>query len=298
MSELTLFKSGALLPDYLRGEPDELTKRLAGGSSGKSISTEGGVFRMIVGGDEIAKNEDRAMNIVIVNAAQNVARAYYEGTYVKGESSSPVCASGDGKTPDASIAEPQSSSCATCKKNIAGSGKGDSRACRFNQRFAVLLENDLSGNVYRLQLPATSLFGKAVGDKMPLQAYAKFLAGHGVPMSGVVTEARFDTSESVAVLKFRAIRPLTQPELATARAQGASDDATQAIEFKLAPPKDAPSLPATFAKAPAKAAPAVEEEDEAPAAKEPVKRASKKAEPVATPKDVNAVLDAWGADDE
>jgi hypothetical protein len=300
MSELTLFKSGALLPDYLRSEPDELTKRLAGGSSGKSISTEGGVFRMIVGGDEIAKNEDRAMNIVIVNAAQHVARAYYEGTYVKGESNGPVCASGDGKTPDASIAEPQSSSCATCPKNIAGSGQNNSRACRFNQRFAVLLENDLSGNVYRLQLPATSLFGKAVGDKMPLQAYAKFLAGHGVPMSGVVTEARFDTSESVAVLKFRAVRPLTQAELATARAQGASEDATQAIEFKLAPPKEAPSLPATFAKAPAKAAPApaeVDEADEAPA-KEPVKRASKKAEPVAAPKDVKDVLDAWGSDDE
>jgi hypothetical protein len=297
MSELTLFKSGALLPDYLRSEPDELTKRLAGGSSGKSISTEGGVFRMIVGGDEIAKNEDRAMNVVIVNAAQNVARAYYEGEYVKGESNGPICASGDGKTPDASIAEPQSSSCATCKNNIAGSGKGDSRACRFNQRFAVLLENDLSGNVYRLQLPATSLFGKADGDKMPLQAYAKFLAGHGVPMSGVVTEARFDTSASVAVLKFRAVRPLTQTELATARAQGASDDATQAIEFKLAPPKDAPSLPATFAKAPAKPAPAAEEAEDIPV-KEPVKRASKKPEPVAAPKDVADVLDAWGADDE
>jgi hypothetical protein len=297
MTELTLFKSGASLPDYLRSEPDELTKRLAGGSSGKSISTEGGVFRMIVGGDEIAKNEDRAMNIVIVNAAQHVARAYYEGEYVKGEASPPLCASGDGKTPDASIAEPQSSSCATCKNNIAGSGKGDSRACRFNQRFAVLLENDLAGNVYRLQLPATSLFGKADGDKMPLQAYAKFLAGHGVPMSGVVTEARFDTSASVAVLKFRAVRPLTQPELATARAQGASDDAAQAIEFKLAPPKEAPSLPATFAKAPAKATSAAETVEDVPA-KEPVKRASKKTEPVAAPKDVADVLDAWGADDE
>lgn len=300
MSELTLFKSGALLPDYLRSEPDDLTKRLAGGSSGKSISTEGGVFRMIVGGDEIAKNEDRAMNIVIVNAAQHVARAYYEGEYVKGAANGPVCASGDGKTPDASIATPQSSSCATCEKNIAGSGKNGARACRFNQRFAVLLENDLSGNVYRLQLPATSLFGKAVGDKMPLQAYAKFLAGHGVPMSGVVTEARFDTSESVAVLKFRAVRPLTQAELATARAQGASDDASQAIEFKLAPPKDAPSLPATFAKTPATAAPApaAEVEADAPPAAEPVKRASKKAEPVAAPKDVKDVLDAWGSDDE
>jgi len=97
MSELALFKSGAVLPDYLRSEPDEMTKRLAGSNTGKSISTEGGVFRMIVGGEEIAKNEDRAMNIVIVNAAQNVARSYFDGEYVKGESSGPACASGDGK---------------------------------------------------------------------------------------------------------------------------------------------------------------------------------------------------------
>jgi hypothetical protein len=296
MSELTLFKSGATLPDYLRGEPDELTKRLAGGASMKTISTEGGVFRMMVGGDEVAKNEERWMNVVIVSAAQNVARAYYEGTYVKGESNGPVCASGDGKTPDASIAEPQSSSCATCPKNIAGSGLNGSRACRFNRRFAVLLENDLSGNVYRLQLPATSLFGKAEGDKMPLQAYAKFLAGHGVPMSGIVTEARFDTSAAVAVLKFRAVRPLTQPELAIARAQGASEDALQAIEFTLAPPKETPALPIAFAKPAAKAAP-TEAEPEATAS-EPVKRASKKPDPIATPKALEEALDAWGADDE
>jgi hypothetical protein len=145
--------------------------------------------------------------------------------------------------------------------------------------------------VYRLQLPATSLFGKPEGDKMPLQAYAKFLAGHGVPMSGIVTEARFDTSVSVPVLKFRAVRPLTREELNVARAQGASEDAAQAIEFKLAPPKEVPALPPAFAKA--EAAP---EADEAPP---PVKRATKKPEVVAAPaKDVAAVLDDWGSDDE
>ena len=84
MSELTLFKSGASLPDYLRADPDEFTKRLAGGSTGKTISIKGGVWRMIVGGEEIAKNEDRAMNLVVVNAAPAVARTYYEGVYEEG----------------------------------------------------------------------------------------------------------------------------------------------------------------------------------------------------------------------
>ncbi len=103
MSELTLFKSGASLPDYLRADPDEFTKRLAGGSAGKSISIKGGVWRMIVGGEEIAKNEDRAMNVVVVNAAPAVSRTYYEGAYEEGAVTSPACFSADGKFPDAAI---------------------------------------------------------------------------------------------------------------------------------------------------------------------------------------------------
>ncbi len=38
MSEMTLFKSGSALPDYLRGVSDDFTKSLAGGSGGKTIS--------------------------------------------------------------------------------------------------------------------------------------------------------------------------------------------------------------------------------------------------------------------
>jgi hypothetical protein len=289
MSEMTLFKSGAVLPDYLRGGADEFTKRLAGGTSGKTISIKGGVWRMMSGGEEVARNEERAMNFVVVNAASDVARTFYEDTYEEGKESTPTCFSADGKTPDASIVKPQASACMNCPQNIAGSGQGTTRACRYSQRFAVVLEGDISGNVYRLQLPAKSLFGKAEGEKMPLQAYAKFLAGHGVPMSGVVTEARFDTSEAVPVLKFRAVRPLTREELTNAQAQGRSEDAAQAVEFKLVVKEStpAPALPPAF-----KAAP------EAPAAAEPTKRATKKPDaPVAT-KDVSAILDEWGTDDD
>jgi len=294
MSEIALFKSGAVLPDYLRTE-DEFTKRLAGGaSSGKSISIKGGVWRMMSGGEEIARNEERSMNFVVVNAAPNVARTYYEGVYEEGKESTPACWSADGKLPDSSIKTPQAISCATCTQNIAGSGQGNSRACRFSQRFAVVLEGDIGGNVYRLQLPAKSIFGKAEGEKMPLQAYAKFLAGHGVPMSGVVTEARFDTAESVPVLKFRAVRPLSREELASARAQGATEDAVQAVEFKLVTKDAAPLLPLPSAFKETQAA------TPAPAAAaEPTKRSSKKPEAPVTPtKDVTAILDEWGTDDD
>lgn len=296
MSEMTLFKSGSALPDYLRNQEDDFTKRLAGGSQGKSISIDGGVWRMIVGGEEIAKNEDRAMNFVVVNASPNVARSFYKGVYVKGQSTAPDCFSADGKTPDASVKSPQSSACATCPQNIEGSGQGKSRACRFFVRTAVVLEGDISGNVYRLQLPSKSYFGKPEGDKMPFQAYARFLAGHNIPMSGVVTEARFDTSESVPVLTFKAVRPLTKAEYEEARAQGKSQDALKAIEVKFAEIKKEamPALPPSFKDV---EVPKAEPKAEPEAVAEPVKRETKKAEPV-TPKSVDAVLAQWGSDDD
>lgn len=298
MTELTLFKTGAALPDYLREVADDFTKSIAGTSGGKTISIKGGVFRMIVGGEEIAKNEDRGMNLVFVNAAPHVGRTYYAGTYEEGQVTSPACWSADGKTPDAAVERPQSSACATCPQNVKGSGQGDTRACRFSRRFAVVLEGDISGNVYRLQLPATSLFGEPKGERMPMNAYAKFLSGHQVPISGIVTEARFDTEAAVPVLKFRAVRPLTREEVAVSRAQGASEDALQAIEMKFAPPASAsapattlPALPAAFKEQVKEAA-----EPAAPAV-EPVKRANKRSEPAA-PKSIEQIMGDWAGDDD
>jgi hypothetical protein len=144
-----------------------------------------------------------------------------------------------------------------------------------------------------LQLPSKSVFGKPEGDKSPFQAYAKFLSGHSIPMSGVVTEARFDTSESVPVLTFKAVRPLTKEEFETSKRQGKSEDALRAIEVKFADTKrgSVAPLPAAF-NTPDVPKVATEEP-----MTEPVKRESKKVEPV-TPKSVDAVLAQWGSDDE
>lgn len=293
-NDLTLFKSGNALPDYLR-EGDDFTKAVAGAQGGRMISIEGGVWRMIVGGEEVARNEDRAMNFVVVNAARSVGRVFYEGTYVKGQASSPACYSEDGKAPAPDVEKPQSSACMTCPQNVAGSGQGDSRACRFVQRIAVVLEGDMGGTVYRLQLPAKSIFGKPEGGKMPFQAYARFLAGHGAPMSGVVTEARFDTSQAVPVLKFSAVRPLTREEVVVSRTQGATEDATEAIRLFYAPPKrgNASAAPALFAPA------AAEPPAAAPVATpEPTKRPSTPKAAAPVEKDVEKLMQEWGTDDE
>ena len=303
MSEMTLFKSGSVIPDYLREASDATTKDIAGSSGGKQISIKGGVWRMVVGGEEVAKNEDRAMNIVVISAGKGVSRTFYADKYEEGKDIKPACWSAEGVVPNEEVPNPQGKTCATCPQNIEGSGDGKSRACRYSKRLAVALENDIAGNIYRLSVPAKSYFGKADGDKMPLQAYGKFLSGHGIPITGVVTEARFDTAEAVPVLKFRAVRPLAREEWEAAKAQSLTEDAQQAVEFKMVPSKadgKQAALPAAFKDAdiPAKeAAPAKVAAEEVA---EPVKRPSKAkadVEPAAS-KNVADILNDWATDDD
>ena len=290
MSNISLFKSGSVIPDYLRDGSDEATKAIAGSSGGKSISIKGGVCRMIVGGEEVARNEDRAMNFVVVASGKGVTRTFYAEQYQEGKDIKPSCWSAEGLVPNEEVPSPQAKRCDQCPQNVEGSGDGKSRACRYSKRLAVTLENDISGNVYRLSVPAKSYFGRADGEKMSLQAYGKFLSGHGIPITGVVTEARFDTGEAVPVMKFRAVRPLSQTEWETAKAQSGTEDSRQATDFKMVV-KDSnpPALPQTFQEAPVVA-------DEV-ATEEPVKRAKAKVA-VEAPKSVDSILDEWATDDE
>lgn len=299
MSEMTLFsKGGNTLPAHLKNlELDATTKALmggSGGSGGKRISIRGNVFRMMVDGKEIAQNEDRAMNIIIAAANPNVSRTFYAGTYQEGQAMAPTCWSNDGITPDIKAEQPQASKCASCQQNIKGSGQGESRACRFSQRLAVLLENDIRGDVYQLTLPAQSIFGAAENGKMPLQSYAKFLGGHGLPVTAVVTEMRFDTASATPRLTFKAVRPLEAEELELAQAKGQSSEARAAIAAtaaqmdgvrtmgEMTKEEDAPAYEKIASKAVKVQAEAVEE------TAEPTKRTKK-----AAPKDVADILDDW-----
>ena len=297
MSDLALFSQGGnTLPAHLRNlELDATTKALmGGGGTGKRISIRGGVFRMIVVGKEVAQNDERAMNVVVVRSAEKTSRSYYAGTYVEGQNAAPACYSNDGVTPAADSKNKQSPNCANCPQNIKGSGQGDSRACRFSHRLAVVLENNLEGDVYQLTLPAQSIFGTGDNGKMPLQQYAKFLGGHGIPVTAVVTEMRFDTASATPKLTFRAMRPLSVEEMATAKSQGDTPDALNAVTMTVTQ-MDGETKPtgSPFAEAPAPAAKAKAEP--ADAVDEPVKRTSSKKAEV---KDVSSVLDEWADDAE
>lgn len=330
MSNIQLFQSGAQLPAHLkRGELSEVTKSLMGGGSFKRISIEGGVYRMIVGGQEVAVNEDRAMNIIILRAADHNSRTYYGGVYTKGVKSKPACYSDDSKVPHPSIANPQNRTCAGCPQDVKGSGvRENTRACRYQRRLAVLLENDIQGDIYAMSIPAASLFAQGEGTKMGLQQYARFLGGHGIDVNAVVTELRFDTQAEGVKVNFSAVRPLTEEEFETVLSRrndpAAIDSVTMTVaqldEGKEAAPEK-PAEPKVETKPVVVTKPAAEPVAAAPAAtatqaKTPPKPKSggfvvaKKEEPVAEPvvretakpvavvEDVNAVLSDWGDADD
>jgi len=239
MSEMSLFQNGSQLPAHIkRGELNAITKALMGNSS-KRISIEGGSFRLIVGGQEVAVKEERFMNVIMLRAADTNTRTFYEGTYVKGTKAKPACWSSDSVAPHEDVKTPQSSKCATCPQNIKGSGQNDSRACRFQRRLAVLLENDVDGDIYAMSIPAASIFDNGEGRKMGLQQYARFLGGHGIDVNAVMTEMRFDTNATAPKLTFSAHRPLEEAEYATVLARKDEQSAIDAVTMTVSQLDDA-----------------------------------------------------------
>jgi hypothetical protein len=262
-----------------------------GASQNKRISIKGGVFRMMVGGQETAKSDERFLHVVVVAAAPAVSRTFYAEKYVEGETLRPSCWSSDGVRPDSGVEKPQGSTCADCPQNIAGSGEKNSRACRYTQRLAVVLANDFNGDVFQLTLPATSIFGKPEGGKMPLQAYVRYLAAHGVNIEDVVTEVRFDTDAAVPTLTFSPVRPLEEHEHNLCSLKAQTTEAKGAITMTVAQTDGV--VEKRLAKPALAAAPAAKaEKAPAEAIEEPTKRAAKKQEESAG-KSVEELVGEW-----
>jgi hypothetical protein len=315
MSNLSLFAS-APVPAHIRDAGmSDIARALAGNaaSGGKRISTKGGVFRLYSGGKEVAAIEDRFLDVVIVAAAPKVSRTFYAGKYVDGQATAPTCWSQDGDKPEASCKTKQAASCAACPQNVAGSGQGQSRACRYSQRLAVVLANDIEGDVMQVSLAATSIFGKEEGGNHPLQSYARAVVAAGGDPAKLVTQMRFDTKAPVPKLFFKPVRWLDAAEIDICSEKGSSIEAQQAVLMtvsqqdgvsvaapaplsigaapKMTKPTPAPAPepeaeesaeeapPPKAVKAKAKPAPVATPEPEVEEAAEPVVRAAK---PVAT----------------
>lgn len=300
MSGLALFKNN--IPAYLKNaELDDVTKALVkGGNKLKRIALGNNKFILKIGGEEISKSATNKMEVVVVNAAPDVSRTFYGSVYdPDGEATPPECWSPNGRTPDVSVTNPQHSNCDSCPKNIEGSGQGKTKACRFSRRIAVVLANDIEGDVYQMELKSKSFFysKKDPGDldHMPFDQYANYVGSQGFSLSNLVTEMSFDEDATVGKLFFRPTRFLEEDESIIAKRQQESEPAKKAVTMTVAQADGvtAKALPAPKAEPKAK----VEVETEAEEIAEPTKKQEKKAEP-APKKDIANILGKWSTSDE
>lgn len=287
MSNIALLNQD--LPDFLQqAGVSELTKQLAGKTGTKRIVPKNGIFRKVVGGEEMGKVKG-TLNTIIVNASPKVGRIFYAKQWTpESEPTAPDCFSNDGNSPDAGSANPQADRCDSCQQNIKGSGQGNSKACRYSQRIAVVLEEDfgtsLQGEVYQMNLASKSLFGDTTQDNaFTFSNYTKYLANNGKSLDYVVTQIGFNEDNDNQSVLFTPVRFINKGEYAVT-----SKVAPETQKLVMMTPYQADTagkaLPAP--KAAAKAA-----DEDVP---EPTKRESKKSAPEPTAKkDLSSVVKAW-----
>ena len=235
MTAMTLFGNNSNAMSLFKGKSNVAANVGTGGATNRRISIKGGVFREILNGKEVNVSEERAMNVIIINASK-LSRMFFEGTYTEGVAMKPTCWSSDSQVPDASVPaeQRQASRCNDCKQNIKGSSGANGRACRFQQRLAVLIEGNTDNKeVYQVTLPATSIFGDAESNKMPLQAYVRFLSSRNYCPEIVVTEMRFDTSSPTPKLVFKPVRDLNEAELAIVNELAEAPEAIKAVTLNV-----------------------------------------------------------------
>jgi hypothetical protein len=249
------------------GDVSEADFNLAGGilSGFAVVSIRGKVWRARHKGDEhIIRDRDgepkRRLQVVVVGVGPNVSKTYYAGAYVSGNTEAPDCASTDGIRPDAGVADPQASSCATCPMNQFGSriteaGK-KGKACQDNKRLAIVpaddIENAIFGGPMLLRIPPSSF--------QSLDQVSQVLAKNRVPFYGAVLDLAFDPDAEYPLLTFRAIGRITDPDMAAMIMEHRNSTVTESILFGNAgaeaalPVLPSPTKPAAAAKAATKPA--------------------------------------------
>lgn len=299
MSNITVIDQS--LPDFLQtAGVSELTKQLAGNSGTKRIVPKNGIFRKVVGKEEMGKIKG-SLNAIVVSASPKVGRIFYVKQWSPdAEPTAPDCFSNDGQTPDAGSANPQAARCDDCAQNIKGSGMGNSKACRYSRRLALVLEEDfgtsLEGEVYQMNLASKSLFGEGSGDNThTFENYSKYLANNGKSLDYVVTQISFNEDNDNQSVLFTPARFINKTEYAVTSVVAQKPEVQKMVimtpyQADMSGRQQKLEAPAPKAAPKAKAA---EPEPEGDDGGEPTVRPSKKAEAPAVKKDLNSVLDAW-----
>jgi hypothetical protein len=305
MTNLTIFKNpNAVAASAL--PPSKMGAQIASSMGGynRIATNTNGTFKRIVNGEQVGKAIRGEFNAIILAMLEKPSRSYYASDYdLDAKGTAPDCFSNLSDKPEASASNRQASNCASCPKNIDGSGKnGKGKACRFSRKVALFLDGDESGDVYQFNIPAKSLFGKGTGNTLPFEQYCRHLVSNGAAPDRVVTTVAYNLDAETMELNFTADRFITPEELERVTEAQENAATTRLISFDIvkAAAAEEPAKLAAQAEPKAKkpsfldADDEDEEEEDLP---EPVKRPSKKAtaEPTGT---IAAVVSQWGDDEE
>ena len=281
MSTAMIVPADIQLPAHLR-TPDAaaaiaaMNAAAAGGikSGGfPRISIAGSKFHEVEGGEKrtyMAPTQPgqqpvplMCLEAVIVAANPAIIKTYYPGKFKDGDDGEPACSSDNGLTPDAHIAAPQSSACATCPMNQWGSKISEAsgkevKACTDSKRLVILPVADLSYKALALSVTPSAL--KEWGN------YVKTLSAKGVPLNAIVTNVGFDHNANHPKLTFSFNRFLTEAEYAKVQERAAGDDVKMIVNPTRSAAPQLPLPAATPAAPPAQVAPAQPAPAPAPAA--------------------------------
>tara|TARA_R100000963_G_scaffold35082_1_gene31778 strand:- start:1162 stop:1974 length:813 start_codon:yes stop_codon:yes gene_type:complete len=222
-------------PDLKTGlDEDTLAVATSGGDSTKRISIRGGNFHKVVNGKEVSTIEDNYIKVIIVKMAHTASRTFYEGVYEEGKPVPPVCWATDSRIPDKEVSIPQAKSCDVCEFSIRGSGAGGvGAACKLSWRIAIVLSNDVAGDVMQMILPATSTFGKENLSKWPFRPYIQMLANNNVSAGNVITKIQFDSDSSIPKLYFSPTAAVETKDMEAIKKQAKSSAAEAAIKMNI-----------------------------------------------------------------
>tara|TARA_Y100000389_G_scaffold204517_1_gene257605 strand:+ start:3046 stop:3939 length:894 start_codon:yes stop_codon:yes gene_type:complete len=297
MSDVTIFQNKSVAVDGSNELSDLAKSFLTTTSSNQSrrIQTNtNGTFKKIINGEQIGGAVRGEFRAVIIGALPKVSRIFYKSKFDPSkEATLPNCWSNLGDKPEELASDKQSGNCATCPQNIKGSGENDSRACKYQRRVSLLLENEFNGEVYQFNIPAKSLFGKGDKNVHPFESYIKYVISNNESPDRVVTKIAFDPDADTMELNFSAERILSEDEIQVVKAAQQRPETDRYTKITVAQ-TDGKKAPVSIEKP--KVVRAEEPEDEV--IQEPVKKEKRKA--AAKPKakdDLAEVLDAWGSDD-
>ena len=148
-----------------------------------------------------------SLDFVVLGAAP-IMRAYWDMS--DGTAHGPKCISFDTVRPSPTYSPTkQATRCIDCPQNIQGSGRGNSKACKFSQILAVSIPP--FDEPFHLRVYGVSLFIKSGEGEFNLRDYTKYLDENGERSDSILTHAFF-TQRSGGQVVFKPVRPLTEDE--------------------------------------------------------------------------------------